>query len=811
MEVARKLAAGRRMSDTGGGAGAAARGGCSAAARAALALLLALLPAPAGGSAAEEQEDFGALVAGLDSATAAARAAAARDLSELGDPRAVQPLARRLAAEADSGVAAEIIRALARLADRRALPPLVDFVSASGDAKARTTACFAIAAIDAKTARIMLLQRFGTEKKGIARERLLEALMCVLPPDQAPAAAARIAASDPYAVVRRNAVEFLAAHPGASEAEKILISSLGAGSQDRRAYAAWALGRLETAAAAGALAKALVQAEGQAAAEAAFALGSAGEPPAAPLIHLWQRSPGNAVLRAAAAHALGASKDRKAVQVLAAGLSDSDWLVRFASSGSLALAGSKEAAEAAYEAARAEGPGLRITTMDALARLDDPRAFDLLAARLPSLSGRAAVACLCAAAAKPSPARIGLLRKAASSARAEDRAAAARLAGYHGLAPMSDAIALLFDDSVLDVRMEAAKAAGWIASAGLLAPLMKTASDPKCPPILAAACIEACGKIFENDPGAPSSAGADAALQAMLKGLSNGTPAVRSASIRALESQRRPEAVDGLLRHAGEEKDPLLRRAAFEALARITGLEAGENLEAWTKWWETGKEGFKAGGGPAPSGVSRPAFAAYLDDLRRRGMDVAFVFDVTGSMGSELETAQRKMSAVLGVLSGLVPSLRAGFVAYRDEVVSERPLTFDHESVVFGMEPLQAFGGDPDWEEAVETALEAVVGGWDFREHARKVVIIIGDAPPRRPDRAVAIARIAHRRLGMTFFCAAAHTGDPADLKALAEIAVNGGGSIVPLSGPDRLSGLLVEFALGQAWSDEARMASQGR
>ena len=101
--------------------------------------------------------------------------------------------------------------------------------------------------------------------------------------------------------------------------------------------------------------------------------------------------------------------------------------------------------------------------------------------------------------------------------------------------------------------------------------------------------------------------------------------------------------------------------------------------------------------------------------------------------------------------------------------------------------------------------------GMDWRRRARKVIVLIGDAGPHRPERAAMIARLAHNQAGIDFSCIAAHTADPCRLPSFTEIALYGGGAAVPLGSESGLLRYFVLYALGPAWTEEADRILAGR
>lgn len=150
-----------------------------------------------------------------------------------------------------------------------------------------------------------------------------------------------------------------------------------------------------------------------------------------------------------------------------------------------------------------------------------------------------------------------------------------------------------------------------------------------------------------------------------------------------------------------------------------------------------GRSGFGAGLGNALGGSSN-RFAAYIADMRERGLDVLFVVDSTGSMGWVLDEVRNRIADIATVIRSLVPIARFGVVAYRDTedpefVVRIQALTFSVVRVEDFLASLTAAGGG-DLFEAIQQGLEAAVDGAAWRPGARQLVILIGDAPPENAE-----------------------------------------------------------------------------
>ncbi len=125
-----------------------------------------------------------------------------------------------------------------------------------------------------------------------------------------------------------------------------------------------------------------------------------------------------------------------------------------------------------------------------------------------------------------------------------------------------------------------------------------------------------------------------------------------------------------------------------------------------------------------------------------QGLDVCFVVDTTGSMGDDIDNAKENMSEILAGLSAKSEDFRVALIDYRD--FAERAEYYDYPSMLEldfsqDVEEISAaiyaldlgHGGDDN--ETVYSGLMAAAG-LEWRVDARKVIIVLGDAPPLDPE-----------------------------------------------------------------------------
>ena len=148
-----------------------------------------------------------------------------------------------------------------------------------------------------------------------------------------------------------------------------------------------------------------------------------------------------------------------------------------------------------------------------------------------------------------------------------------------------------------------------------------------------------------------------------------------------------------------------------------------------------GTAGFGSGIGTGLSNSSN-RFAAYVQGLRESGLDVVFLVDATGSMDWAIDEVRLRIADIVDAVRSLVPLARFGVVAYRDHddpefLTRQQPLTFSLVKLRRFLDALEAKGGG-SFQEAITAGLEAASRDAGWRPGARRVVVIIGDAPPHQ-------------------------------------------------------------------------------
>lgn len=116
-------------------------------------------------------------------------------------------------------------------------------------------------------------------------------------------------------------------------------------------------------------------------------------------------------------------------------------------------------------------------------------------------------------------------------------------------------------------------------------------------------------------------------------------------------------------------------------------------------------------------------------------VDVVFAVDTTGSMGGLIEGAKRTVWSIATHIrqTDADADVRIGLVAYRDigdeYVTRDFALTGDLDSVFTELSSYRAAGGG-DTPEDVDAALNDALHKMQWRGDAKKLVFLVGDAPP---------------------------------------------------------------------------------
>lgn len=170
----------------------------------------------------------------------------------------------------------------------------------------------------------------------------------------------------------------------------------------------------------------------------------------------------------------------------------------------------------------------------------------------------------------------------------------------------------------------------------------------------------------------------------------------------------------------------MLDRQRIVTTGITTAAAATLALALWLKPWATDR----IAASPDVPGLVKPGVSA-----RGEAIDIVFAVDTTGSMGGLLDGAKRTVWSIANQVRDISVNadLRVGLVAYRDlgdeYVTRDFALTDDLDAVFAELSAYQA-GGGGDVPENVDAALHDAVHKMKWRTGAKKIIFLVGDAPP---------------------------------------------------------------------------------
>ncbi len=226
--------------------------------------------------------------------------------------------------------------------------------------------------------------------------------------------------------------------------------------------------------------------------------------------------------------------------------------------------------------------------------------------------------------------------------------------------------------------------------------------------------------------------------------------------------------------------------------------------ERWVEWFkQAGLEEINPPEGSPYAGLSRvmprgekitkARDAKWRKDMELRRcrlgrLEVCFVVDSTGSMGSAVRWIQRDVVKMMRAFEKISREPRIGVILYRDHgdeyVVQSVPLLGNARRLASALRNASAKGGG-DIPEAVYEALYTAVKKqkWSKSSNVRKVIILVGDAPPHKEtlEKIERLVTSAVKR-GFSFYCIKVRTryrhrsNYDSALKTFDKIAEWGGG-----------------------------------
>lgn len=230
--------------------------------------------------------------------------------------------------------------------------------------------------------------------------------------------------------------------------------------------------------------------------------------------------------------------------------------------------------------------------------------------------------------------------------------------------------------------------------------------------------------------------------------------ALRRADDETLRAVASPEILDALVNDGMKSTNDLYKSRVLATLKRVFPDGPDESRTAWRRYWKERREAYVPGpwtdpglpDGVDPQKSTSTAFVERAFDLHSAGLDLVICIDSTGSMQPTIDAARTALHDVVTILEGVAPRFRMGLVHYKDvEDMSDgakllEPLTKKVTRVQKELDDLNA-GGGGDYPERVANGLEAAFSKeMKWERGTNKLVIVIGDAPPKSAGKARRLA-----------------------------------------------------------------------
>ena len=232
-------------------------------------------------------------------------------------------------------------------------------------------------------------------------------------------------------------------------------------------------------------------------------------------------------------------------------------------------------------------------------------------------------------------------------------------------------------------------------------------------------------------------------------------------------------------------------------------------------------------------------FGGFIGELRRKGLDVVLVIDGTGSMSLIINDVKAKMGQLIQAIHRLVPIARVGIIVFggKGEKMEIQPLTLSPRKLTDFLNGISAKGGG-EWEEDTYGACATAMEKMDWKPYAKKVVVLVGDSPPRKEDFAPLIAMIRkfkvengtfntvdvaaeeHERFEREFWLKV-HREEPPKISPLPEfyqqtraaykvLANAGGGAMRSLTHDSHINQQVLILAFGEQWQNQVTAFGRG-
>jgi len=286
---------------------------------------------------------------------------------------------------------------------------------------------------------------------------------------------------------------------------------------------------------------------------------------------------------------------------------------------------------------------------------------------------------------------------------------------------------------------------------------------------------------------------------------------------------------EGLVEQLERREEPFVPAVAQDLLGRMAADGRTRSADAWRAWWaaEGEAEARRLSKAPLPQlaladggaeATRVRELSTVVSEVRKQGLQIVFVLDVTASMGEELKQVKAQIREIVSLLSLLLhenpKKLRFGLVTYGDEIFDfERLGPFTRFPEKLDKVVIHDVASDRSVEEAISLGL---IAAFDKRRmkwgssRSRRVVLLLADAPPLDPDTCRKIAKEAHEARYVLSTLIAEPPAKYAQRfppeAILTELAQLGGGTAAKLDTPENLLVHILTLSFGPSYEPDLRL-----
>ncbi len=238
-----------------------------------------------------------------------------------------------------------------------------------------------------------------------------------------------------------------------------------------------------------------------------------------------------------------------------------------------------------------------------------------------------------------------------------------------------------------------------------------------------------------------------------------------------------------------------------------TGLDAGGN--------EKLGDMINPGRGMGKLFGTGSGWSEHVGQLRSTGLDVAILFDSTGSMVTLINEVKPTIAEMVKALHRIVPDLRIALITYKgtpgasDYVVAGTPLVDDLYELLNFMNCVDISGGSSEGYAAIDKGLGRAINKLEWRDETQKAIALIGDAAPfpRTVGETVQIVRRFKGRVS-TIYKNSEHTPgylEPTTLSNFRSIARAGKGEFIRYDVSGDVVRHVVTVVLGSEYAEQIK------